>query len=312
MTNTLAKQLGITLKPFCVKTEYLTPQLAQDMLDRAVDLGANAYEGYCEDTAIRRNEYESDYLSFIYELVGVKAHNKSTFLTDCDEGHKYNHNILSFPEMCDYLQVHQEGDRLVANEDLAEEEPNLWNTPSAQEVDEDGFTPWNGLIGMTPLPEGTTFQIVLDTGEVDTITMGGNRINKLWYKRGDGPTIVKYKPAPTYTAPVSPVERSSVFDSVEVGSNLERALELVLAVYNGDEVSFNGGRYKGGTAVDVVSRELGVILERLEAGKFYTLKSEEEANTRNEEKEKLDKEIEELENSLQQLKDKREEMNDDN
>ena len=33
MTNELAKQLGNTLTPFCVKTEDLTPQLAQDLLD---------------------------------------------------------------------------------------------------------------------------------------------------------------------------------------------------------------------------------------------------------------------------------------
>ena len=310
MTNKLAKQLGITLKPFCVRIEDLTPQLVQDLLDRAVSLGANACECFAKDGNIflvRKYEYKyRDYSFDNWGVVGVDS-DMDTFLTDLDDVHNFNHNILSFLEMCDYLQVHQEGDRLVANEDLAEEEPNLWDTPSAQEVDEDGFTPWDGE-GDLPFNIGEKVYVKLDSGEEYMITHGGTRGNNLWYKRGDGPTIVKYKAVPTYTAPVSPVERSSVFDSVEVGSNLERALELVLAVYNGDEVSFNREGYNRNTRVDDVVTYLLDVMRVVGSENNYTLKSELEANIRNEEKVMLDREIKGLENWLQQLKDERKEL----
>lgn len=331
MSNELAKQLGIELKPFCVRTEDLTPQQAQDLLDRSVGLGAAAEEGFREGGTSEYEYYGGTYYKDAFEFVGV-SDDYYTLVEDSSS--YYGGNILTFQEMLDYLQLHEEGDRLVPNESRPAPDLDAMvdasikglkavadGTAKIGWVDEDGFIPWNG--GKMPVEAGTMVHVKYKDGEESIVTAGliegeggfiqkrGLYCAKEWSHNNSGAGIVAYKvveDAPV-SPPVSAVERSSVFDDVKVGSSLERALQLILAVYNGDEVSFNHNGYYEHTEVDGASKSLKWIVSVLDGANNYTLKSEEGSNKRKEEVEKLDKEIEELENTLKQRRAKREEMN---
>ena len=333
MSNELAKQLGIELKPFCVRTEYLTPQQAQDLLDRCVDLGVKAEECICDESTHIKHDYPDWYCKDTYEFVGVNGDNW-TYVGDIPD--HYGGNILTFQEMLDYLQLHEEGDRLVPNE--SRPAPDLDDVITTgvrvgegycfvadgkqSKVDEDGFTPWSG--GEMPVKKGTMVHVKYKDGAESIVTAGliegeggfiqkrGLYCAKEWSHNNSGASIVAYKVVEDVpvSSPVISVGRSSVFDDVEVGSSLERALQLILAVYNGDDVKLEiDTKYDGDNQVFLCARRLEEVVSYLTAGGTYTLKSEESSNKRKEEVEKLDKEIEELENALKQRKTKREEMN---
>ena len=109
----------------------------------------------------------------------------------------------------------------------------------------------------------------------------------------------------TIEPPIINSEPFITIKGVEVGSSLERALNLVVAVYNGDSVKTTTSLgYTSSTYVDQGSDILGAVIRMLgsEGMDYYTLKSEDEAKPN---KEALDKEIQELENKLQELKSKR-------
>ncbi len=95
---------------------------------------------------------------------------------------------------------------------------------------------------------------------------------------------------------------------VEVGSSLERALNLVVAVHNGDGLrTITSVDYISSTYVHQASKALGAMVSMLESEGmgYYVLKSEDEAIKAKNIKESFDKEIQELENKLQELKTKR-------
>ena len=94
---------------------------------------------------------------------------------------------------------------------------------------------------------------------------------------------------------------------VEVGSSLERALNLVVAVYNGDSVRVCCYEHYGCTNKVHYSYEYtrGIVRTLDTEGlDWYILKSEDEAIKAKNIKESFDKEIQELENKLQELKTK--------
>ncbi len=113
---------------------------------------------------------------------------------------------------------------------------------------------------------------------------------------------------PTVEPPTINSEPFITIKGVEVGSSLERALNLVVAVYNGDSVRGKDNLgYNYPTYVRGGSESLDLVVRALNANglDWYVLKSEDEAAKAKLNKEALDKEIKELEDKLQELKTKR-------
>ena len=107
---------------------------------------------------------------------------------------------------------------------------------------------------------------------------------------------------PPIESPTINSEPFMTIKGVEVGSSLERALNLVVAVYNGDSLRCNEYGYT--PIVRYFEWAISAVVRVIEdkGPDWCTLKSEEEAKLN---KETLDKEIQELENKLQELKTKR-------
>lgn len=113
--NELAKDLGIELKPFCVRSdEFPSAQICQDMLDRCVSLGAEAEE--CVTDGLN---YPHSYSLYCCRYWGISA-GMYTYTDDRAEDN-FNHNVLTYQEMLDYLQLTEKGGRLVPNEEILKE-----------------------------------------------------------------------------------------------------------------------------------------------------------------------------------------------
>ena len=110
----LAKELGIELKPFCVRTEDFTEQEIADLLDRSVDIGAQADEAYVD--AVTRHKFPDkiyDYGYFTY--TGVHC-DLVTWVED--SLWYYSNNLLSREEALTYLHLEAKDGRLVVIEEV--------------------------------------------------------------------------------------------------------------------------------------------------------------------------------------------------
>lgn len=195
----LAKQLGFTLEPFCVCTEDFTEQEIADLLDRCVDLGAEAEEAYRGlNTCNWFSDKDYVYGTFVYTGVDEDLVTWVEDISSC-----YADNLLPREEALSYLRLtHQDG-RLVEIETL---EPLL----------EDGFIPWSG--GECPVPKGTMVHVKYLSGEESIVTallckehpeyeqVSGDCWAVDWDMSGLGGDIVAYK---VYKPSVSSVEDSS-------------------------------------------------------------------------------------------------------
>ena len=110
----LAKDSGIELKPFCVRTEDFTEREIADLLDRSVDLGAQAEEAYAE--SVTRHKFPNKrYVYGYFTYTGVHC-DLVTWFENFPQ--YYGNNLLSREEALTYLHLEAREGRLVVIEEV--------------------------------------------------------------------------------------------------------------------------------------------------------------------------------------------------